>query len=114
MTLRCVPGFNVQIKVVSNARRCVGRDVSNGSILRWHKWDYNSGHQGDVDTRKRHRASGFHEEPGPSGCPPFPSGALTAGTGRAPLTCVLQCELPLIPNHEGRGHERISYQLPSA
>lgn len=32
MTLRFIPKFNAQIKVVSNAQRCVGRDVSNGSL----------------------------------------------------------------------------------
>ncbi|MDR1217681.1 MAG: energy-coupling factor transporter transmembrane protein EcfT [Oscillospiraceae bacterium] len=34
MTLRLVPRFKTQIKVVSNAQKCVGRDVSNGSVLR--------------------------------------------------------------------------------
>lgn len=33
MTLRFVPRFKAQMKVVSNAQKCVGRDVSNGSIL---------------------------------------------------------------------------------
>jgi energy-coupling factor transport system permease protein len=33
MTLRFVPKFTSQIKVVSEAQRCVGRDVSEGSIL---------------------------------------------------------------------------------
>ena len=33
MTLRFVPRFKAQLKVVSNAQRCVGRDVSNGSLL---------------------------------------------------------------------------------
>lgn len=33
MTLRFVPKFKAQIKVVSTAQRCVGRDVSDGSIL---------------------------------------------------------------------------------
>ena len=33
MVLRFVPKFKAQIKVVSNAQCCVGRDVSNGSIL---------------------------------------------------------------------------------
>lgn len=33
MALRFVPKFKAQIKVVSNAQRCIGRDVSNGSIL---------------------------------------------------------------------------------
>lgn len=32
MTLRFIPKFNAQIKIVSNAQRCVGRDVSNGSL----------------------------------------------------------------------------------
>lgn len=32
MTLRFVPKFNAQIKVISNAQRCVGRDVSTGSL----------------------------------------------------------------------------------
>lgn len=33
MVLRFVPRLRAQIRVVSNAQRCVGRDVSNGSIL---------------------------------------------------------------------------------
>lgn len=33
MTLRFVPRFREQIGVVSNAQKCVGRDVSNGSLL---------------------------------------------------------------------------------
>ncbi len=33
MTLRFVPKFKAQIQVVSEAQRCVGRDVSNGSNL---------------------------------------------------------------------------------
>lgn len=33
MTLRFVPRFTAQLKVVSNAQKCVGRDVSNGSLL---------------------------------------------------------------------------------
>ncbi len=33
MTLRFVPRFGEQIKAVSNAQRCIGRDVSSGSIL---------------------------------------------------------------------------------
>lgn len=33
MSLRFVPRFKAQIKVVSDAQRCIGRDVSNGSIL---------------------------------------------------------------------------------
>lgn len=33
MTLRFVPKFRAQIKVVSEAQRCVGRDVSNGSVI---------------------------------------------------------------------------------
>lgn len=33
MTLRFVPKFNAQIEVVSEAQRCVGRDISNGNIL---------------------------------------------------------------------------------
>ena len=34
MTLRFVPRFASQLKVVTNAQRCMGRDVSNGSIIR--------------------------------------------------------------------------------
>jgi len=34
MTLRFVPKFSAQIKTVSEAQRCIGRDVSDGSILR--------------------------------------------------------------------------------
>ena len=33
MTLRLVPKFKAQIKVVSDAQKCVGRDVSNGGVL---------------------------------------------------------------------------------
>lgn len=33
MTLRFVPKFKAQIKVVSDAQKCVGRDVSNGGII---------------------------------------------------------------------------------
>lgn len=33
MTLRFVPKFNEQAKVISNAQRCIGRDVSNGSVI---------------------------------------------------------------------------------
>ena len=32
MTLRFVPKFKVQLHVVSEAQRCVGRDVSDGSV----------------------------------------------------------------------------------
>ena len=34
MTLRFVPKFAHQLKVVTNAQRCMGRDISNGSIIR--------------------------------------------------------------------------------
>ena len=33
MTLRFVPRFKAQLHVVSEAQKCVGRDVSNGSLL---------------------------------------------------------------------------------
>lgn len=33
MTLRFVPRFSAQLKAVTNAQRCMGRDVSNGSVL---------------------------------------------------------------------------------
>ena len=33
MTLRFVPKFKAQVKIVSSAQRCVGRDVSNGGVL---------------------------------------------------------------------------------
>jgi len=33
MSLRFVPRFRAQIKVVSDAQKCIGRDVSNGSIF---------------------------------------------------------------------------------
>ena len=33
MTLRFVPKFNAQLKTVSTAQQCIGRDVSNGSII---------------------------------------------------------------------------------
>ncbi len=34
MTLRFVPKFTAQIKVVSEAQRCIGRDISDGSVFR--------------------------------------------------------------------------------
>lgn len=34
MSLRFVPRFTAQIKVISNAQKCVGRDVSNGGLLK--------------------------------------------------------------------------------
>jgi energy-coupling factor transport system permease protein len=34
MALRFVPRFKAQIKVISDAQRCVGRDVSNGGLFR--------------------------------------------------------------------------------
>ncbi len=34
MTLRFVPKFSAQLKVVANAQRCMGRDISNGSIIK--------------------------------------------------------------------------------
>jgi energy-coupling factor transport system permease protein len=34
MSLRFAPRFKAQIKVVSNAQKCVGRDISNGNMLR--------------------------------------------------------------------------------
>lgn len=33
MTLRFVPRFSAQLKVITNAQRCIGRDVSNGSVI---------------------------------------------------------------------------------
>lgn len=33
MVLRFVPRYKAQIKVISNAQKCIGRDVSNGNIL---------------------------------------------------------------------------------
>ena len=34
MTLRFVPRFAAQLKVVTNAQRCMGRDISNGGIIK--------------------------------------------------------------------------------
>lgn len=34
MTLRFVPKFTAQLKIVADAQRCMGRDVSNGNIIR--------------------------------------------------------------------------------
>ncbi|HIS68800.1 MAG TPA: energy-coupling factor transporter transmembrane protein EcfT [Candidatus Gallacutalibacter stercoravium] len=34
MSLRFVPRFAAQVKVISNAQKCVGRDVSNGGIIK--------------------------------------------------------------------------------
>ncbi|HWQ30453.1 MAG TPA: energy-coupling factor transporter transmembrane component T [Negativicutes bacterium] len=33
MVLRFVPKFKTQIRIISKAQRCIGRDVSNGSII---------------------------------------------------------------------------------
>ncbi len=33
MALRFIPKFKEQARIVSNAQRCIGRDVSNGSVL---------------------------------------------------------------------------------
>jgi energy-coupling factor transport system permease protein len=33
MSLRLVPRFQAQIKTISNAQKCIGRNVSNGSLL---------------------------------------------------------------------------------
>ncbi|CEN78190.1 energy-coupling factor transporter transmembrane component T [Paraclostridium sordellii] len=33
MVLRFVPRYKTQIKIISNAQRCIGRDITNGSIL---------------------------------------------------------------------------------
>lgn len=33
MTLRFVPRFTAQFKIVTNAQRCIGRDISKGSII---------------------------------------------------------------------------------
>lgn len=34
MSLRFVPRFTAQIKVISNAQKCVGRDTSNGGLIK--------------------------------------------------------------------------------
>lgn len=34
MVLRFVPKYKAQIKVISNAQKCIGRDVSNGNVFR--------------------------------------------------------------------------------
>ena len=34
MVLRLVPKLKAQIKVISNAQKCIGRDVSNGNIIK--------------------------------------------------------------------------------
>ncbi|MBR5527703.1 MAG: energy-coupling factor transporter transmembrane protein EcfT [Clostridia bacterium] len=34
MTLRFIPKFSAQLKVVVNAQKCMGRDISNGNIVR--------------------------------------------------------------------------------
>ena len=34
MALRFAPKFRAQIKVISNAQKCIGREVSNGNLLR--------------------------------------------------------------------------------
>lgn len=34
MTLRFIPKFSAQLKVVANSQRCMGRDISNGSIIK--------------------------------------------------------------------------------
>lgn len=34
MTLRFIPKFSAQLKVVTNAQKCMGRDVSNGKLMK--------------------------------------------------------------------------------
>ena len=34
MAMRFVPRFKAQIKVISNAQKCIGRDVSNGGVIK--------------------------------------------------------------------------------
>lgn len=34
MTLRLVPKFATQLKIVTNAQRCIGRDISSGSVIK--------------------------------------------------------------------------------
>lgn len=34
MALRFVPKFKAQVKVISNAQRCIGRDISNGGVIK--------------------------------------------------------------------------------
>lgn len=41
MTLRFVPKFSAQLKIVTNAQRCMGHDVSNGSIIKRAKYALN-------------------------------------------------------------------------
>ena len=41
MTLRFVPKFSAQLKVVANAQRCMGRDVTKGSIIKRAKYGLN-------------------------------------------------------------------------
>ena len=41
MTLRFVPRFITQIKAVTNAQRCIGRDVMHGSIIKRAKYGLN-------------------------------------------------------------------------
>ncbi len=38
MTLRFVPKFSAQLKVVANAQKCLGRDVSDGSLVKRAKY----------------------------------------------------------------------------
>ena len=41
MTLRFVPKFTAQLKVVANAQKCLGRDVSKGGIIKRAKYGLN-------------------------------------------------------------------------
>ena len=41
MTLRFVPKFSAQLKIVINSQKCMGRDVSTGSILKRIKYGLN-------------------------------------------------------------------------
>lgn len=34
MTLRFVPKFTAQLKIVANAQRCIGRDITRGSVIK--------------------------------------------------------------------------------
>ncbi len=55
MSLRFVPRFTAQIKVISKAQKCVGRDVANGGLIKRAKTRHqNSVHTGDMGVGKRH------------------------------------------------------------
>lgn len=90
MSLRFVPRFTAQIKVISNAQKCVGRDVGSGGLIKRAKqgikilsilvtWALENA----IDTADSMKDRGY----GLPGAPPFPFTALTGGTNGRCCSC---------------------------